>query len=96
MVICMNQNQIKIMCVLGKKYKFLYLNMSKIYIYYNKQLKDNPYISMQRNKVLIASIIKFFKRGGAEEARWAHNPEDGGSKPFPAIYKISFVFIQHF
>ena len=27
--------------------------------------------------------IKLFKRGGAEEARWAHNPEDGGSKPSP-------------
>ena len=29
-------------------------------------------------------IAANLKRGGAEEARWAHNPEDGGSKPSPA------------
>ena len=27
------------------------------------------------------------KRGDAEEACWAHNPEVGGSKPFPANLK---------
>jgi len=35
MVIFTNQNQIKIVYVLGKKYKFLYLNLSKIYIIIN-------------------------------------------------------------
>ena len=57
-----------------------------------------PFFQFGKRQILNWNLsnIKFVKRGGAEEARWAHNPEDGGSKPFPANYKISFVFIQHF
>ena len=32
-------------------------------------------------------------RGGAEEARWAHNPKDGGSKPSPdKPYHVTSTF----
>ena len=32
------------------------------------------------------------KRGGAEEACWAHNPEVGGSKPLSANLFLNFNF----
>ncbi len=33
-----------------------------------------------------------YKRGGAEEAYWAHNPRDGGSKPPLAKKNIFIIF----
>ena len=34
------------------------------------------------------------KRGGAVEACWAHNPEDGGSKPLSAnFFFVDFILI---
>ena len=36
---------------------------------------------------------KLFYRGGAEEARWAHNSEDVGSKPTSGIFHFS-CFIE--
>ena len=34
------------------------------------------------------------KRGGAVEACWAHNPEDGGSKPLSAKFFIIIIFFN--
>ena len=31
------------------------------------------------------------KRGGAVEACWAHNPEDGGSKPLSANFLNVYI-----
>ena len=75
MVIRMNQNQIKIMYVLGKKYKFLN-------IYYNKQFKDNSiyqYVEEESSNSL--SNRKFVKQVREEVSRQAHKfitklPED--------------------
>ena len=35
------------------------------------------------------------KQNGAVEARWAHNPEVKGSKPFSAIYSSDGVVGYH-
>ena len=47
-----------------------------------------PFQSMN---IFILSAIPLFKQHGAEEARRAHNPKDGGSKP-PAATFFFFPF----
>ena len=43
-------------------------------------------------KFVVAKGEMPVKQGGAEVARWSHNPEVGGSKPLSATLFYLFIF----